>query len=210
VLTWETRLTRFIAVVLVAAAIYGVMAGAHVTMYYNFVPSMDAREDTLYNVMGMTFMAAIVLSLAHLPLAAWDLKGGRWRAAAMRAFAFVGPVIVGLGAEGLISHFLWWGGISDTDRYHLLHHSVTTALPLSVLYALVIRRAWQPAALSAPANVPVRAVLAAVIGCVMVLLPVGILIGFPSLPTIAVLEALGAVSLLGLWFTRRRAARTSA
>lgn len=205
-LTWETRLTRFIALLLVAVAAYGVLAGAHVTMYYNLVPNMDAREDTLYGLMGMLFLAAIVLSLAHLPLAAWDARHGRWRAAALRGFAFAGPVIVGLGAEGLISHFVWWAAISSTDRYHLLHHALTTALPLALLYALVMRRLWQPAALSAPANISARALLAAGIGAVMVLLPIGILIGFPSPLTIAALEALGAAALLGLWLTRGRGA----
>jgi len=209
-LTLETRLTRFVALLMLAAAVYGVLAGAHVTMYYDLVANMDAREDTLYSVMGMAFLAAIVLSLAHLPLAAWDARHGRWRAAALRLFAFIGPVIVGLGAEGLISHFLWWAAISATDRYHLLHHALTTALPLSVLYALAMRRLWQPAALTAPASVPVRALLAAGVGGVMVLLPMGILTGFPTLPVIAVSELIGAAVLLVLWVTRRRAARASA
>jgi len=209
-LIWETRLTRFVALLLVAAALYGVFAGAHVTMYYNLVPNMGARTDTLGAPLGLAFLAAVMLSLAHLPLAAWDARGGRRRAAALRLFAFMGPLVVVLGAEGLVAHFLWWGGISDTDRYHLLHHSLTTALPLSVAYALVMRRAWQPAILTAPAHVSVRAVLASVIGGVMVLLPVGILFGFPSLPVIAASEVIGALVLAGLWLTRRRAARASA
>jgi hypothetical protein len=206
-LTWETRLTRFIAVLLVAAGAYGVIAGAHVTMYYDLVPNMGAREDTLGGPVGLLYLAAVLLSLAHLPLAAWDARHRRWRAAAVRVFAFIGPLVVALGAEGLISHFVWWSPISSTDRYHLLHHSLTTGLPLALAYGLTLRWTWRPAALSAPANVPVRAVLASVIACVMVILPVGILFGFPSLPTIAALEAVGAAALLGLWLTRGRAPR---
>jgi len=207
VITWETRLTRLVASLLVAASAYGVLAGAHVTMYYDLVPTMGAREDTLGGPVGLGYLAAVLLSLAHLPLAAWDARAGRWRAAAVRVFAFLGPLVVVLGAEGLIAHFVWWAAISETDRYHLLHHSLTTGLPLAVVYALVMRRVWRPAALSAPAFVPVRALLASVTACAMLVLPIGILFGFPSLPTIATLEAAGVLALLGLWLTQRRGPR---
>jgi hypothetical protein len=204
-LTWETRLTRFVALLLLAAAVYGVFAGAHVTLYYDLVPTMGAREDSLGVPVGLAFLAAVMLSLAHLPLAAWDVKHGRRRAAALRVFAFIGPVIVALGAEGLISHLLWWAAISETDRYHLLHHSLTTGLPLALAYALAVRRLWNPTALSVPAHVPLRAGLASVVGALMVVLPIGILMGFPSLPVIAALEIGGALALAALWLGGRAA-----
>jgi hypothetical protein len=204
-ITNETRLTRFVALLLLAAGVYGVYAGAHVTLYYNLVPNMPAREDSLGTPVGLAYLAAIVLSLAHLPLAAWDLKHRRGRAAAMRVFAFVGPVIVAVGAEGVISHALWWSALSDTDRYHLLHHALVAGWPLAAGYALALRWAWQPAALTAPAHVSLRAVAASVSGGCMVILPLGILMGFPSPPVIAILEISGAVALLALWLTRRRA-----
>ena len=205
-IAWEDRLTRLVAAMLLAAGAYGLVAGAHVAMYYDVVPNMGAREDTLGVPAGLLYVTALVLSLAHLPLAAWDARHSRWRAAAMRAFVFMGPVVVILGTEGLISHYLWWLPISTTDRFHLLHHSLVAGVPLALAYGLALRWAWRPAVLSAPAAVPARGLLASAIGCLMVISPLGILFGFPSLTVIAAIELLGLLVLVALWYTGRRAA----
>jgi len=71
---------------------------------------------------------------------------------------------------------------------------------------LALRWAWRPAVLNAPAAVPARGLLASAIGCLMVISPLGILFGFPSLTVIAAIELLGLLVLVALWYTGRRAA----
>ena len=91
----------------------------------------------------------------------WDLLRGRWAAGARRLLAFVGPVLVVVGAE-IVPHLLnpclladaldsrllglcerTADGVDVAGRWHALDHTLVGALPMAALYRLALRR-WRP------------------------------------------------------------------
>ena len=128
-MVWEDRLTRLALVLLLAATAYGIVAGATITMYYDLTPNMGALEDRLSSVQATLYLFAIFVSFFHLPMAFLDIRHNLWRQAAIRAVVLIGPLFIFLGTDGLISHLLWWLPISETDRFHMLHHSTFAGPP---------------------------------------------------------------------------------
>jgi len=196
---WGDRLPRLSLALLVAAAAYGLYAGAAVTMYYDITPDMGSVEDRLGAPLLILYLLAVVVGLLQLPLAVSDLRLNGWKRASLRALVILGPLIVFLGAEGLLSHFLWWSPISNTGRHHILHHSLVAGVPLTLGYWLLVRRWQRPAATSAAPAITRRAWLVGGIGAMMLLLPLGILLGTLSPTVVGVAFALGLVALLVLW-----------
>lgn len=105
----EDRLTCFSLALLIGATLYGVFAGAIVTMYYDVVPNMGALEDSLGAPLLSLYLLAAFISLTHLPLAVTDIRYSLWKQAFIRMGAFIGPLVVFLGADGLIAHALQIG-----------------------------------------------------------------------------------------------------
>src|SRR5512135_2629028 len=97
VVTWEGRLTRLSSLLLGLAVLYGVVAGAVVTMYYDLTPDMGTIEDSLAFPQFLIFLLAIILGLTHLPLVVADLTRGRSAPAAIRTVIVIGPILVFLG-----------------------------------------------------------------------------------------------------------------
>ena len=122
-IAWEDRLVRLSLALLLLATAYGIVAGASISMYYDVTPNMGSLEDNLASAQIILYLLAVITSLSHLPMAIWDATRKLWRPASMRALVVIGQLIIFLGAEGLILHFLWWAPISETDRFHMLHHS---------------------------------------------------------------------------------------
>ncbi len=92
VATWEGRLTRLSSLLLAFAVLYGVIAGAGVTMYYGITPDMGAIEDRLAFPQFVLFLLAIILGFTHLPLTLADLVCGSWAQAAIRTVIVIGPI----------------------------------------------------------------------------------------------------------------------
>ena len=94
----------------------------------------------------------LAFSLPSLAIGSWDLLRNRRGQAAARLLAFFGPLLVVLGAEGLVSHFVFGCAVTGwacpdgdfTIRWHQLHHTLVAGLPLTLLYGLALRR-WRPA-----------------------------------------------------------------
>jgi hypothetical protein len=170
------QLARITFVLMVLAIGYGLFAGAYVTMYYQVVPNMPIREDSLSSLLTLLYLVILPLSLPHFFLSLWDGRHRLWLQGAGRLLAFAGPLIVILGSEGLVSHSLYWQPISDTDQFHLLHHTVTAGLPLTLLYGLALKR-WWPADLK-PTPPPSKTFLILVgVMTLMFLLALTVLIG---------------------------------
>ncbi|TAK13528.1 MAG: hypothetical protein EPO32_04785 [Anaerolineae bacterium] len=141
---WEIRLARLSTFCLALAVLYGVVAGAVVTMYYEVEPRVrEFQESDFVPFMALAFLA-IIASLIHIPLAFLDARHKLWKQAALRLFLTLGTVFIVFGTDGLVAHFLWWGPLSDTGRYHMLHHSLFAGVPLTVGYWLAKRVWWQP------------------------------------------------------------------
>lgn len=167
IIHWEDKLTHLSSLLLLIGTAYGITAGAVVTMYYGIVPDMASLEDKLGVPLFGLYLLSIAAGLIHLPFAVSDVVGRRWKLASMRAIALAGPLIVFLGADGLLAHFLWWGPLSDTDRFHLLHHSVFAGMPLAFGYWLALRWQWRPALLTE--TPPLSRTVAVVSGIVLLL-----------------------------------------
>lgn len=197
-LTWENRLTWLALMLLVGATVYGVFVGAIVTLYYEWVPNMGAVDDTLGSVLFIPYLLASLISLVHLPLALADARYALWKQAALRLVAGLGPVSVFLGTDGLISHWLWWSPLSDTDRYHLLHHSLFAGVPLTLGYGVVLGWGWRPAAFKPTAAPSRRVWLVSGVMLLWLMMGLGIFTGLvtPRLAGLAVLLGLFAVILL--------------
>ena len=103
-----------------------------------------SREDTLSSIQAVLFGLAALLSFAYFPLALTTAKARQWTQASILAIVVATPLAIFLASEGLLSHYLWWGPISDTDRFHMLHHSLVAAVPLSIIYFLFLRWRWRP------------------------------------------------------------------
>jgi hypothetical protein len=198
VLTWEGRLTRLSALLLALAALYGVIVGAVVTMYYDLTPDMGTVEDSLASSQFVLFLLAIILGLTHLPLALADLARRRWAPAAIRTALVLGPILVFLGTDGLLAHLLWWEPISDTDRFHILHHSAFAGIPLAIGFWLLARAVWRPALLGATPTLSWGFLLTNGIALLMIAAPMGILFGFADPILVAGIEILGLLALLAL------------
>lgn len=198
-LAWEDRLTRLALALLLGATAYGVFAGATVTLYYDVVPNMGSVEDRLGAPLSSLYLLAILISLCHLPLALSDARHALWKQASIRAAAFIGPLIVVLGTDGLLAHALWWSPISDTDRFHILHHSLFAGVPLTLGYWLLLRWGWRPATFTVIAAPSVRAWLVSGLVLMWLVLGVGMLIGVASPLLFGVSVVGGLVALPMLW-----------
>ncbi len=110
-ITTENRLTRSALALLILAVGYGIAAGAVVAMYYDIVPNLGSKEDLLGVLQFAAFGLAIILSLPHVILAAWNITQRMWRQAVVRAVVGFGPLLVFLGTDGLLAHSLWWNPI---------------------------------------------------------------------------------------------------
>ena len=196
---WEDRLTRLSLALLLLATIYGIVAGAVVTMYYDVTPNMGSIEDTLATVQADLYLLAGLISLAHLPIALGDVRGQLWQQAAIRAVVSFGPVMVFLGTDGLVAHSLWWQPISDTDRFHMLHHSVFAGLPLLLGYWLVVRRWWRPATFSSAPALSRRSWLVSGIALLLVIMAVGIMTGLVPQLIFGVTTIIGLLALPVIW-----------
>jgi len=199
IIIWEDRLTRLSLVLLLLATAYGIVAGAAITMYYDITPDMGSLEDNLTLVQLVLFLLASIVSLSHLPMAVEDVTRKMWRQAAMRAVVFIGPLFVFLGTEGLISHLLWWAPISETGRFHMLHHTVVAGAPLTLCYGLVLRWGWRPATLSPAPSLSRRSWLVSGIVLVWVMMAIGILAGLVSPLVFGVTAISGLVALPVIW-----------
>jgi len=186
-MAWEDRLTRFAVIMLALATAYGIVVGAIITMYYDVTPNMGSLEDNLAPLQAILYLIAFISSLAHLPLALLDARNGRWRQAFIRACVTIGPFIIFIGTEGLISHYLWWQPISDTDQFHMLHHSLSTGAPLTLAFWLAVRQWWRPGALISPKPYSSRALV--MVGGITLLvvvalgLIIAVMIGLIPMPT---------------------------
>ncbi len=198
ILIWEDRVTRLSLALLLLANAYGIVVGATITMYYDLTPNMGTLEDNLGSIQLILYLFAFIVSLFHLPLAVSDVKHKLWKQASIRAAVLIGPLIIFLGTEGLISHFLWWSPISETDRFHMLHHAVVGGAPLTLGYWLVLHWWWRPATLSAP-SISRRASLVSGLVFVMVIMVLSIPLAGISPITVGVIAIIGFLALLVLW-----------
>jgi hypothetical protein len=198
VVTWEGRLTRLSSLLLALAVLYGVTAGAVVTMYYDLTPDMGAIEDRLAFPQFLLFLLAIILGLAHLPFAVADLARGRWGPAAIRAAIVIGPILVFLGTDGLLAHRLWWEPISDTDRFHILHHSIFAGIPLALGFWLLARAVWQPSLLGVTPALSWGFLLGSSIALLMIVAPIGVVAGVIDPIVVAGIEIVGLLGLVAL------------
>lgn len=176
ILIWEDRLARVSLGFLALASAYGIVAGAVIAMYYDVTPGMSALEDDLGPVQLILFLFAVAAGLVHLPLAVSDVGRRLWKQAILRSVVYIAPLVVFLGAGGLVSHFLWWSPISDTGRYHMLHHSVFASAPLTFGFGLVLRLWWRPAKFTV-STVTRSTVVVSVVGAVAVLSVFSVLMG---------------------------------
>lgn len=199
ILILEDRLTRLALALLLGATAYGVFVGATITMYYDTVPNMGVLEDSLGAPQPILYLLAILISLTHLPLALTDVKHSLWKQASIRTAAFIGPLIVFLGTDGLIAHFLWWSPLSDTDRFHLLHHSLFAGVPLTLGYWLLLRWGWRPATFKAIAVPSVRAWLVSGIVLVGMVMSIGVLMGLVSPIIVGATLLIGLMAIPILW-----------
>jgi len=187
---FEDRLVYFSFAVLVFAVAYGIIVGACITMYYGLVANMSSYEDTLSLISGVSYLLSILINLPQLALATKDVRQKFYRQAAIRLFVFLAPIFIFLAADGLVAHYIFWASLSDTDRFHLLHHTLSTALPLTFLYGLALRRFWRPqqmqvssTGLSRRGQIETGIVL--LISLTIMFLVLGILIGNPILVVLA-------------------------
>jgi len=153
---------------------------------------MGAIEDRLGSVGAVLYVLAAGSGLIHLPRALQQLKNKSWKQAIIRTGLVLGPAFVFVGSDGLVSHLLWWGPISETDRYHILHHSLFGGVPLTLLYGLALRRWWVPAGDS---DGPVSRIFLAIGAAFAIIfsMGIGILFGAPSVGLILIAGLLASV-----------------
>jgi hypothetical protein len=135
-------------------------------------------------VQQLLYLLPFLFSFIHLPAAVADMRQKSWRQAAIRVSLVVGMLLVILGTEGLISHYLWWSPLSDTDRYHMLHHTLIAGVPLTLAYGLAQRRWWQPANFVAAENLSLQSWL--ITGAILMLVFIalsGTVLGLGALVT---------------------------
>ncbi len=196
---WEDRLTRLALTLLIGATAYGIVVGATISMYYDVTPDMGSLEDDLAPIQLIIYLLAVIVSLSHLPLALSDIRHALWKEASIRVAAFIGPLIIFLGTDGLISHFLWWLPISETDRFHMLHHTVFASAPLTFGYWLVLHWWWRPATFRTVATPSPRVWLVSGVVLVWVVMGVGIMFGIVSPIIFGVTMLVGLLALPVIW-----------
>ena len=148
---WADRLAWLAWVVLATATTFGLLAGATIAIVHR--PEVDwSAYDGPFALQKLGYLLVLALSLPSLAVGSWDLLRGRRAQVAARLLAFFGPLLVVLGAEGLVSHFVFGCAVTGwacpdgdfTIRWHQLHHTLVAGLPLTLLYGLALRR-WRPA-----------------------------------------------------------------
>lgn len=140
----EQALSRQSVLFLFLAVLYGIGVGAVITMYYEVVPNMDSIEDILALVQIFLYLIGVIFSFVHVPRILWNLQNRKWNPAFLQMGLGLGPLLIFVGSEGLVSHVLSWQPLSDTDRFHMLHHTLFAGVPLLFLYWLALRRWWAP------------------------------------------------------------------
>lgn len=198
---WEDRLTRLSRALLLGATAYGVFVGAAITLYYDAVPNMGALEDNLGAPQLNLYLLAILVSFVHVPLALADVRHSLWKQAVVRVGAFIGPLIIFLGTDGLVAHFLWWGPISNTDRFHILHHSLLAGVPLTLGYWLWLRWGWRPGTFKTVAPPSLRAWVVSGVVLVGIVMSIGLLMGMVLPLLFGVTMIVGLVALPVIWRT---------
>lgn len=199
IISWEDRLTHISFSSLFLAIVYGIGAGTVVAMYYDVTPDMGLIEDRLISIQPVLFLLAVVIGFFHLPMLMLDFKGKLWGQAVVRTIAFVSPLIIYLGTDGILSHSLWWAPISDTDRFHMLHHTVVVGAPLTFGYWLALRRWWHPETFDEKSLPPRRSWLVTGLVLVIVVMAVGTLVGLITPFVFGLTAAIGLVALLLMW-----------
>ncbi len=199
VVTWEDRLTRFSFALLLLAIVYGVFVGAMITMYYDIVPDMGSLEDDLGAIPLLLFFVAVLVGLSHLLFVAHDIKHKLWKQASMRLLVSFGPLLIFLGTEGFVAHLVWWDPISETDRFHMLHHNLLTGVPLLLAYWLLLRWWWRPASLSGQLEFSRGIWLAGATVFALIIMALGITFGLVPPIVFAVTAAIALLVTLAWW-----------
>lgn len=197
----ENKLVHQSYIFLALATLYGIAAGAFVTMYYDVVPNMPSLEDRIGSILGMFYLLAVGTTPIHLPLAFWYAIRKMWADVWMRVIVILGPFIVVLGTDGLISHSLWWAPLSDTDRFHIFHHTLVAGVPLTILYWLALR-AWHPSQMYEMPNLK-KPIIASCGIILFIILGMGILFGSFSIAFLF-LAAMFALLAITLFFVQRQ------
>jgi hypothetical protein len=204
IIVWEDRLTRLSFLFLFLAVAYGLAAGSAIPMYYDITPNMGAIQDSLSAIQFLLYLSAVLISLIHLPLVVGDFKNKLKKQAIVRTAAFLGPIIIFLGAEGFLAHFLWWGPISETDRFHMLHHTIVAGAPLTLLFGLGLYRWWRPNAFTPTPATSGRSWLVVGILLLWLLLLLAVPIGIVPPPVAGLLFILSVATLIVLRYRRNK------
>jgi hypothetical protein len=167
-------------------------------MYYDVVPNMATLEDRLGVGQFIGYVLAILVSFSHLPFALADVRQRLWRQALLRLALFICPLIIFFGTDGLIAHSLWWAPISDTDRFHLLHHSLFAGAPLLLGYWLIVHLWWQPTTFTTT-TISRQSTLISGMVLASVLIGAGVLMGTTTLSFFGGAMLIGLLGLLVVW-----------
>ena len=141
------RLARGGFLMLTITIAFGLIARTAIVIVWQ--PDVDwTVYNRPYQIQGLGFLLVLLLSLPSLLAGAWDYLRGRWGQGSGRLLAFLGPAVVVVGTEGLVSHGLlgcnvtpWACPVGDFDaRWHQFHHTLVAGLPLALLYWLLLRR----------------------------------------------------------------------
>lgn len=176
-ITWEDRLTRISFILLCLATTSGVFTGAVITMYYELIPNISELADKLGSAQFSLYLLAILCGLFHLPLALTDLQQKLWSQAGLRLALSLGPLFIFLATDGLVAHALWWEPISDTNRFHVLHHTLFAGVPLTAVFGIGIYWGWKPSALHPTPPIKRGALIASIVIFLTLALIVGVLSG---------------------------------
>ncbi|MDP9313915.1 MAG: hypothetical protein M3R24_24060 [Chloroflexota bacterium] len=132
------RLTRSSLLLLVIVTLYGFAAGLFVAFLSR--PGF-AWDNLLIQLQDAGYFLVLILSLPSLFVGAWYVLRRKWWEAGMWLFPFVGPLLVFFVGQGLTPHL--------DGRLHQLVHTVVGTLPLTVVYALALRK-WHPSVIERP------------------------------------------------------------
>jgi hypothetical protein len=115
---WANAPAHMARNLLLAMAAYGVAAGAIISMYWN-LPALVSMQGVLGTILGVGYLVVVLLGLPNIGLGGWYCLRGAWAQGITRLLLFFVPLIILLGAEGLIAHVLWWSPISHTGQFHM-------------------------------------------------------------------------------------------
>lgn len=136
--TWQRvahMLVRIAFVLIVVTVIYGLVAGALTVVLYR--PEVNWETyNRLYQIQGLGMLFVWILSLPALLTGVWYGSRRRWPQAGPWFLVFFGPVLLFVAGDGLTPHM--------EIPWHQVVHSLFGTLPLTVLYALALRK-WNPA-----------------------------------------------------------------